>query len=72
MHLRHEILLLGILPITDRLRALNITHLNRYYLQYIHVDDTSSMTYCSALALWRGGIYIANGGDICIVSPASL
>ena len=32
MHLRHELLLLGILPITDRLRALNITHLNRYSL----------------------------------------
>lgn len=30
MHLRHEILQLGILPVTDRLKALNITHLNKY------------------------------------------
>ena len=38
MHLRHEILLLGILPIIDRLRALNIAHLNRFVIIiYRHV-----------------------------------
>lgn len=29
MHLRHEFLMLGILPIINRLRALNIAHLNK-------------------------------------------
>lgn len=29
MHLRHEILQLGIFPVANRLRALNITHLNK-------------------------------------------
>ena len=29
MHLRYEILMLGILPIVNKLKALNITHLNR-------------------------------------------
>lgn len=30
MHLRHEFLMLGILPIINRLKALNIAHLNKY------------------------------------------
>ena len=38
MHLRHEILMLGILPIIDRLRALNIAHLNRYSTTLTRVD----------------------------------
>ncbi|CAI8048375.1 Disheveled-associated activator of morphogenesis 2 [Geodia barretti] len=41
MHLRHELLLLGILPITDHLRALNITHLNRHLeiFELVRVED---------------------------------
>lgn len=41
MHLRYEILMLGILPIVNQLKALNITHLNRHLeiFELVYVED---------------------------------
>jgi len=41
MHLRHEFLMLGILPIINRLKALNIAHLNKHLeiFELVRIED---------------------------------